>query len=71
MKKRLLLLILTLTVFASLLLVCTLPAVAATAPTKMWVEPTEENGIPARSAIGVNALPGNLPVEIEAIFEFE
>ena len=30
-----------------------------------------EKGIPARSAIGVNALPGNLPVEIEAIFEIE
>ncbi len=28
-------------------------------------------GIPARSAIGVNVLPGNIPVEIEAIFEFE
>ena len=28
-------------------------------------------GIPARSAIGVNVLPGNLPVEIEAIFEFK
>lgn len=31
----------------------------------------KEIGIPARSAIGVNVLPGNLPVEIEAIFEFE
>ena len=31
----------------------------------------QEIGIPARSAIGVNALPGNLPVEIEAIFEIE
>ncbi|NLG23836.1 MAG: RidA family protein [Clostridiales bacterium] len=29
----------------------------------------EEIGLPSRSAIGVNALPGNLPVEIEAIFE--
>jgi enamine deaminase RidA (YjgF/YER057c/UK114 family) len=29
----------------------------------------EEAGLPTRSAIGVNALPGNLPVEIEAIFE--
>ena len=27
--------------------------------------------VPARSAIGVNVLPGNLPVEIEAIFELE
>lgn len=29
----------------------------------------EEKGLPARSAIGVNALPGNIPVEVEAIFE--
>lgn len=27
--------------------------------------------VPARSAIGVNALPGNIPVETEAIFEIE
>lgn len=27
--------------------------------------------IPARSAIGVNVLPGNIPVETEAIFELE
>lgn len=26
---------------------------------------------PARSAIGVNVLPGNIPVEIEALFEVE
>ena len=31
----------------------------------------QQVGIPARSAIGVNVLPGNLPVEIEAIFEFK
>lgn len=29
----------------------------------------ERAGMPSRSAIGVNVLPGNLPVEIEAIFE--
>ena len=29
----------------------------------------EEAGAPTRSAVGVNALPGNVPVEIEAIFE--
>ena len=29
----------------------------------------EEIGAPSRSAIGVNALPGNVPVETEAIFE--
>lgn len=27
--------------------------------------------VPSRSAIGTNALPGNIPVEIEAIFEVE
>lgn len=29
----------------------------------------EETGLPARSAIGVNVLPGNIPVEIEMLFE--
>jgi enamine deaminase RidA (YjgF/YER057c/UK114 family) len=29
----------------------------------------EENGKAARSAVGMNALPSNIPVEIEAIFE--
>ena len=29
----------------------------------------EENGAPSRSAIGVNVLPGNIPVETEALFE--
>ena len=29
----------------------------------------EENGKAARSAIGTNVLPGNIPVEIEALFE--
>lgn len=31
----------------------------------------EEAGAPSRSAIGVNVLPGNIPVEIEGIFEIE
>lgn len=31
----------------------------------------EEAGLPSRSAIGVNALPGGIPVETEAIFELE
>ena len=31
----------------------------------------EKIGAPSRSAIGVNALPGNIPVEIEALFEIE
>jgi enamine deaminase RidA (YjgF/YER057c/UK114 family) len=30
-----------------------------------------ENGIGARSAVGMNSLPGNIAVEIEAIFEIE
>tara|TARA_B100001123_G_C14993047_1_gene900361 strand:+ start:36 stop:503 length:468 start_codon:yes stop_codon:yes gene_type:complete len=29
----------------------------------------EENGIGARSAVGVGSLPGNMAVEIEAVFE--
>lgn len=29
----------------------------------------EEAGAPARSAVGMNVLPGNMPVETEAIFE--
>lgn len=29
------------------------------------------DNLPARSAIGVNVLPGNIPVETEAIFEIE
>ena len=30
-----------------------------------------EENVPARSAIGCNVMPGNLPVETEAIFELE
>ena len=41
------------------------PAVANGA-TKLF---GEEIGIPSRSAVGMNVLPGNLPIEIEAIFE--
>jgi hypothetical protein len=29
----------------------------------------EDAGVGARSAVGHNALPGNIPVEIECIFE--
>lgn len=29
----------------------------------------DENGVGVRSAVGMGALPGNIPVEIEAIFE--
>lgn len=31
----------------------------------------EEAGLPSRSAIGVNALPGDIPVETEALFEIQ
>src|SRR5258708_31504519 len=31
----------------------------------------QENGIGARSAVGMGSLPGNIPVEIEAIFEIK
>ena len=31
----------------------------------------DEAGLPARSAIGVNVLPGNIPVEIEVILELK
>jgi enamine deaminase RidA (YjgF/YER057c/UK114 family) len=31
----------------------------------------QDRGAPTRSAIGVNALPGNIPVETEALFEIE
>ena len=31
----------------------------------------EEVGAPTRSAVGMNVLPGNIPVETEAIFEIE
>ena len=31
----------------------------------------EEAGLPARSAIGVNVLPGNIPVEIEVLIELK
>lgn len=35
---------------------------------KLW---GTENGVGARSAVGMGALPGNIPVEIEAVFEME
>ena len=31
----------------------------------------EENGLPARSAIAANALPGNIAVEIEVLVELK
>ncbi len=39
---------------------------------EMWAEVFgREKGIAARSAVGMNSLPGNITVEIEAIFEIE
>lgn len=31
----------------------------------------EDNGVGVRSAVGMGSLPGNIPVEIEAVFELE
>lgn len=31
----------------------------------------EEKGLPARTAMGTNATPGNIPVEIEVLVEYE
>lgn len=31
----------------------------------------ETDGAPTRSAVGMNVLPGNIPVEVEGIFEIE
>ncbi len=44
------------------------PAVANGA-TELIAEIFGEDKLPARSAIGVNVLPGNIPVEIEIMFE--
>ena len=46
------------------------PQVANGASAVLAAAFSQEN-VPARSAIGVNVLPGNLPIEIEAIFEVE
>ncbi len=35
---------------------------------KIW---GEENGIGVRSAVGMGSLPGNIPVEIEVLFELQ
>jgi enamine deaminase RidA (YjgF/YER057c/UK114 family) len=35
---------------------------------KVW---GEDNGVGVRSAVGMGSLPGNIPVEIEALFELE
>ena len=48
MKKRLLSLALALVMLFSLLPTITLPAAAATAPTALWIEATDTNGLPMR-----------------------
>ena len=48
MKKRLLYLALMLVLFASMFATVTMTASAATAPTKMWVAPSDTNGIPVQ-----------------------
>jgi hypothetical protein len=35
---------------------------------KVW---GDDNGIGVRSAVGMGSLPGNIPVEIEALFELQ
>jgi len=35
---------------------------------KVW---GDDNGVGVRSAVGMGSLPGNIPVEIEAVFELE
>lgn len=47
------------------------PAVANGATLMLEALFGEEVGLPSRSAVGVNVLPGNIPVEIEAIFELK
>lgn len=44
------------------------PAVA-NGGTGLLMELFGEEGLPARSAVGVNVLPGNMPVETEALIE--
>lgn len=46
------------------------PAVA-NGGSELLAELFGRENVPARSAIGVNVLPGNIPVETEAIFEIE
>ena len=46
------------------------PAVA-NGGSELLAELFGKENVPARSAIGVNVLPGNIPVETEAIFEIE
>lgn len=46
------------------------PAVA-NGGSALLVELFGSEGAPARSAIGVNALPGNIPVETEGLFELK
>ncbi|MBC8584756.1 RidA family protein [Youxingia wuxianensis] len=50
---------------------CDQPAVANGASSLLCEIFGEEAGLPARSAIGVNVLPGNIPVEIELIAELK
>lgn len=49
---------------------CSQPAVA-NGGSQLLADLFGAENVPARSAIGVNVLPGNIPVETEAIFEIE
>mgnify|MGYP001170028353 FL=1 len=43
----------------------------ANAASELLIQVFDEEKCPARSAIGVNVLPGNVPVEIELLIEIE
>lgn len=49
---------------------CAQPAVA-NGGSQLLADLFGAENVPARSAIGVNVLPGNIPVETEAIFEIK
>ena len=45
---------------------------AANGASRLFVELFgEEAGLAARSAVGMNVLPGNIPVEVEAVIELK
>jgi len=57
MKKRLVSLALAFALLVGLLPSVTLPAAAATAPTKLWIEATDTNGLPIRIDVFAHDVP--------------
>ena len=57
MKKRLVSLALAFALLVGLLPSVTLPAAAATAPTKLWIEATDTNGLPIRIDVFEHDVP--------------